>query len=161
MPLSMMQPLTRPPSRDLDCNTISRSLSREEAYHLADTARRKSSDKLVRDDLRLRLSHGHLLEMLLQDIARTERELQTSPTEDKYNYKESKGSPRSSTHPPQPSDAESRSSSSTSTSPSSSPSTSPSSEVDEYGFPLTEDLDEEEDLGGLALTRTSSRRPMR
>ncbi|KAL2441499.1 hypothetical protein ABEF95_015178 [Exophiala dermatitidis] len=154
MPLSMMQPLTRPPSRDLDCNTISRSLSREEAYHLADTARRKSSDKLVRDDLRLRLSHGHLLEMLLQDIARTERELQTSPTEDK----ETKGSSRSSTHPHQPSDAESRSSS---TSPSSSPSTSPSSEVDEYGFPLTEELDEEEDLGSLALTRTSSRRPMR
>ncbi|ETI25046.1 hypothetical protein G647_04416 [Cladophialophora carrionii CBS 160.54] len=76
-----MAPLSRPPSRDL---TQSRRLSREETFHLAETARRKTSDKTVREDLRLSLSHGHLLEQLLQEIARTERELQTSPTEDKY-----------------------------------------------------------------------------
>jgi len=133
MPLSMMQPLSRPPSRDLD-NTFSRHLSREETYHLADTARRKSSDKLVREDLRLKLSHDHILELLLQDIARAERERQTSPTEKKYLTPQER---RGSTEQKR------------------------STGVDDYGFPLVEDDDGEEDLGGLALMRTESRRPSR
>ncbi|EXJ94620.1 hypothetical protein A1O1_03016 [Capronia coronata CBS 617.96] len=153
MPLSMMTPLTRPPSRDLDANTIGRSLSREEAYHLADTARRKSSNRVVCDDLRLKLSHVHLLDMLLQDLARTERELQTSPTEEKYLLPEERKRSKRTPHT-------TSSSSSSSSSPSPSRSPSPSAEVDEYGFPLEEE-DSEEDLGGLALMRTESRRPMR
>ncbi|KIX00979.1 uncharacterized protein Z518_10045 [Rhinocladiella mackenziei CBS 650.93] len=130
-----MQPLSRPPSRDL---TPSHRLSREETYQLADYARRKSSDKVVREDLRLRLSHGHMLEMLLQDIARTERELQTSPTEDKYlTVQERKGSQSQRRNVEEATEV-----------------------VDEYGFPLEEE-DGEEDLGGLALMRTESRRPVR
>ncbi|KIY03111.1 uncharacterized protein Z520_01578 [Fonsecaea multimorphosa CBS 102226] len=134
MPLSMMEPLSRPPSRDL---TPTRRLSREETYHLADTARRKSSDKFVREDLRLKLSHDHLLELLLQDIARTERERQTSPTDEKYLMPQERKRPAASSSPEAQTDL-----------------------VDEYGFPL--DLEDgEEDLGGLSLTRTPSRRPAR
>lgn len=156
MPLSMMQPLTRPPSRDLDANCIGRSLSREETYHLADTARRKSSDRVVRDDLRLKLSHGHLLELLLQDLARTERELQTSPTDDKYLMAEERKGSKQSRRRTTASESESESET-----PSSSPSHSPSTELDDYGFPLEGEGDGEEDLGGLALMRTESRRAMR
>lgn len=136
MPLSMMQPLSRPPSRDLTPPSPSRRLSREITYQLVDTARKKSSDRFVREDLRLKLSHGHLLELLLQDIARTEREFQTSPTEQKYlTAKERSG-------------AEERRIRVV------------AAEVDEYGFPL-DDEDGEEDLGGLALMKTESRRPIR
>lgn len=127
-----MQPLSRPPSRDISDSTPSRRLSREETYHLADTARRKGSGKLVREDLRLKLSHDHLLDLLLQDIARAERELQTSPTEEKYLTTQ-----------------ERRKESTTQL------------EVDDYGFRLEEQADGEEDLGGLALMRTESRRPVR
>lgn len=135
MPLSMMQPLSRPPSRDLTPPSPSRRLSREETYHLAETARRKSSNKIVHDDLRLKLSHGHLLELLLQDIARTERECQTSPTEDKYLMEEERKRPEEQRRVSEP-------------------------KLDEYGFPLDQD-DGEEDLGGLSLMRTHSRRPAR
>ncbi|OAP65380.1 hypothetical protein AYL99_01352 [Fonsecaea erecta] len=136
MPLSLMEPLSRPPSRDL---TPSRRLSREETYHLADTARRKSSDRLVREDLRLKLSHGHLLELLLQDIARTERERQTSPTDEKYLMPQERKRPSSEGKTSSHADLEL---------------------VDDYGFPL-ELEDGEEDLGELSLTRTQSRRPVR
>ncbi|KIW61408.1 hypothetical protein PV05_01530 [Exophiala xenobiotica] len=140
MPLSMMQPLSRPPSRDIATRpSPTRRLSREVTYQLADTARRKSSDKIVREDLRLKLSHDHLLELLLQDIARTERELQMSPTDEKYLLEEERKLPsreeqrrRSSSGP----------------------------QYDEYGFPLDEG-DGEEDLGGLMLMRTESKRPRR
>ncbi|KIW89365.1 uncharacterized protein Z519_10219 [Cladophialophora bantiana CBS 173.52] len=138
MPLSMMEPLSRPPSRDL---TPTRRLSREETYHLADTARRKSSDKQVREDLRLKLSHDHLLELLLQDIARTERERQTSPTDEKYLMPQERKRSSSSDDAQRSTDAEMEL-------------------VDDYGFPLDPE-DGEEDLGGLALTRTESRRPVR
>lgn len=136
MPLSIMQPLSRPPSRDLDTQA-SRRLSREEAYHLADTARRKSSDKLVREDLRLKISHDHLLELLLQDIARAERERQTSPTEEKYLTPQERKTPTKQRRRTE------------------------EVEVDDYGFPLEEEEDGVEDLGGLGLMRTESRRPMR
>lgn len=132
MPLSTMAPLSRPPSRDL---TESQRLSREETYHLAETARRKSCDRLVREDLRLALSHGHLLGQLLQEIARTERELQTSPTEEKYLLRQE----RKSSHQGRRESAEER------------------ELVDEFGFPLDSDDGEEE----LTLTRTQSRRPAR
>lgn len=136
MPLSLMQPLSRPPSRDLTPPSPSRRLSREITYQLVDTARKKSSERIVREDLRLKLSHGHLLELLLQDIARTERELQTSPTEQKYLTSEERTG------------AEERRIRVV------------AAEVDEYGFPL-DDEDGEEDLGGLALMKTESRRPIR
>ncbi|KAH0845777.1 hypothetical protein FOPE_12604 [Fonsecaea pedrosoi] len=148
MPLSFLEPLSRPPSRDL---APTRRLSREETYHLADTARRKSSDRQVREDLRLKLSHDHLLELLLQDIARTERERQTSPTDDKYLMPQERK---------QPSSSSSSSSTSESEADAQRSSTSDLDLVDEYGFPL--DLEDgEEDLGGLTLTRTKSRRPVR
>ncbi|KAI1625502.1 hypothetical protein EDD37DRAFT_608948 [Exophiala viscosa] len=138
MPLSMMQPLSRPPSRDLTPPSPTRRLSREVTYQLAESARRKSSDKVVRDDLRLKLSHDHLLELLLQDIARSEWELQTSPTEEKYlMMDERKGSEN---QRPEQRRQEAK--------------------FDEYGFPL-DDEDGEEDLGGLSLMRTESRRPIR
>jgi len=124
----MMAPLSRPPSREL---TESQRLSREETYHLAETARRKSTDRIVRDDLRLSLSHGHLLDQLLQEIARSERERQTSPTEEKYLLPQERKSPQQ----------ERRA----------------AVEVDEYGFPLDAEDGEEE----LSLTRTQSRRPAR
>ncbi|OCT53082.1 hypothetical protein CLCR_11013 [Cladophialophora carrionii] len=127
-----MAPLSRPPSRDL---TQSRRLSREETFHLAETARRKTSDKTVREDLRLSLSHGHLLEQLLQEIARTERELQTSPTEDKYLLPQERISSQQQRQT----------------------SVAQRELVDEYGFPLESDDGEEE----LTLTRTPSRRPSR
>ncbi|KAJ9646816.1 uncharacterized protein PV06_10434 [Exophiala oligosperma] len=141
MPLSIMQELSRPPSRELAPPSPQRRLSREVTYQLADTARRKSSEKVVREDLRLKLSHDHILELLLQDIARTERERQTSPTEEKYLLEEERKSPREERRrKQQPSDEQPR--------------------FDDYGFPL-EDEDVEEDLGGLALMRTESRRPRR
>ncbi|KIW15080.1 hypothetical protein PV08_07867 [Exophiala spinifera] len=137
MPLSIMQELSRPPSRDLATASPERRLSREITYQLADTARRKSGERVVREDLRLKLSHDHILELLLQDIARTERELQTSPTEDKYLSEEERTSSSRQERRRQPS-SEPR--------------------FDDYGFPL-EDEDVEEDLGGLTLMRTESRRP--
>lgn len=132
MPLAIMQPLSRPPSRDLALSTAQR-LSREETFQLAETARRKSLNREVHDDLRLRLSHEHLLDALLQDIARSERELQTSPTEDHYLMQSERKRPQEPKRIPQP-------------------------KYDEYGFPMEED-DGEEDTGGLSLTRTQSRRP--
>jgi hypothetical protein len=137
--LSIMPTLSRPPSRDLGSRSPSRRLSREETYHLAETARKKSSDRQVREDLRLSLSHGHLLEQLLQEIARTERELQTSPTEDKYLLPQER----------KPSSQQQETATSI----------QPQRElVDEYGFSLDSDEDEEEQL---SLTRTPSHRPMR
>lgn len=133
-----MQPLSRPPSRDLTPPSPTRRLSREETYHLAATARRKSSDRIVHDDLRLKLSHDHLLELLLLDIARNERERQTSPTDDKYLMEEEQRErkrPEQQTRIAEP-------------------------KFDDYGFPLEQD-DGEEDLGGLSLMRTHSRRPTR
>lgn len=129
-----MQPLSRPPSRELSLSP-SRRLSREETFQLAETARRKSLNKVVHDDLRLKLSHEHLLDALLQDIARSERELQTSPTEDKYLTKSERKRTQEPRRIPQP-------------------------KFDDYGFPLDEE-DGEEDMGGLSLTRTQSRRPVR
>ena len=141
MPHILMAPLTRPPSRDI---TPTRRLSRDQTYHLAETARRKSSDKFVREDLRLSLSHGHLLEQLLMEIARTERELQTSPTEEKFLLPQER-------------------SSTTTSSQSNSRTTLSKPQFDEYGFPLDhEDEDEDsESSSSLSLTRTQSRRPTR
>jgi hypothetical protein len=93
---------------------------------------------VVREDLRLKLSHDHLLEMLLQDIARAERERQTSPTEEKYLMEEER-------KPHQDRRQQRR---------------QPEATVDEYGFPLDAEEDEE-DFGGLSLMRTESRRPRR
>lgn len=65
-----MPTFTRPPSRDL---TLTRRLSIEETYHLADHARRKSSSEVTRNDLRMRIGHSNVLGQLLLDIAQTEK----------------------------------------------------------------------------------------
>jgi len=135
MPDTMSQ-LSRPPSRDFP---LQRRLSIEETYHLADTARRKSSDRMVRDDLRLKLSHSHILGMVLQDIARNEREHQTSPstsTPDQGSSKCDRHITWDLVETPKK-----------------------KSNVDEYGYGY--DDDGEEDLAGLALTRTHSKKPTR
>lgn len=139
MPLSMMQPLSRPPSRDLAPPSPTRRLSREETYQLANTAQRKSLDRVVREDLRLKLSHDHLLELLLQDLARAGRESQTSPTKEEYLTESERRKP--------PADG-------------GEPRTRTQSQYDDYGFPL-DDEDSEDDTGGLALMRTVSRKPVR
>jgi hypothetical protein len=83
--------------------------------------------------------------MLLQDIAQIEREIQTSPTEEKYLRMGER----------QEQLAEEQENSRTRRSPQQEP-----SRVDEYGFPL-EDEDLDEGFGGLSLMRTESRRPRR
>ena len=74
----MLQKLSRPPSREL---TITRRLSIEEKYSIAETARRKSGSEASRRDLRLAIGHSHMLDMLLKDIAKEEYEqaLKTPP----------------------------------------------------------------------------------
>jgi len=84
---------------------------------------------MVREDLRLSLSHGHLLDQLLQEIARSEREIQTSPTEEKYLFSQE----RQSSKQQQMTERQL---------------------VDEYGFSLDDGEEEQE----LSLTRTQSRR---
>lgn len=64
-----MTPLSRPPSREIP---LTRRLSIEETYHLADTARRKTLAEATQNKLRLRLAHTSVLEQLLLDIAQTE-----------------------------------------------------------------------------------------
>jgi hypothetical protein len=129
--------MTRSPAPTLP--PLTRSLSLEETYSLADRARRKSSDKFVREDLRLKLGHTNVLDSLLKDIAR--RSPPPSPTQ-------SVSKPISLARPP--------------------PSrtiTWATEEVtkvhgiDDYGFSY--DDDGEEDFVGLSLSRTKSHKPAR
>jgi hypothetical protein len=134
MSLSMMAPLSRsssPPSWPL---------SRERTYHLAQQARRKSLDRHINEDLRLKLSHVHVLENVLLEIARSEREQQTSPT----IMPQSRDVP---TTPLKLNHARSI--------------RFAGEEVDEYGFPLDDAAEDDEEMGALSLTRTESRRPVR
>ncbi|KPI34958.1 uncharacterized protein AB675_3828 [Cyphellophora attinorum] len=124
-----------------DLCTITKSLSLEETYTLADRARRKSSDKLVREDLRLKLGHTNVLDSLLKDIARR------SP-------------------PPSPTQSCSRPVSSPMKRQSSGNSITWATQtvtkvhgVDDYGFAYEDDG--EEDMESLSLCRTKSRKPER
>jgi len=50
---------------------LERRLSIEQTYSLADTARRKSSLEATRNDLRLLVGHSNVLELLLNEIAKS------------------------------------------------------------------------------------------
>jgi hypothetical protein len=58
---------------------LTRRLSLEETHQLAGLARRKSNDRMVREDLRLKLAHTNVLDNLLKDIAK--RSPPPSPTQ--------------------------------------------------------------------------------
>jgi len=114
---------------------LTRRLSLEETFNLADRARRKSADKNV--DLRLKLGHTNVLDSLLKDIAR--RSPPPSPTQGVVKPVGVPHHKRGSTI------------------------TWATQEVtkvygvDDYGFAYEDDG--EEDLEGLTLTRTKSRKP--
>lgn len=116
---------------------LTRRLSLEETYNLADRARRKSTDKTVREDLRLKLAHTNVLDSLLKDIAR--RSPPPSPTQGvaKPIALASTKRPSSITWATEE--------------------VSKVYGVDDYGFAYEDDG--EEDFEGLSLTRTKSRKP--
>ena len=68
--------ITQAPSPDMP--PLTRRLSLEETHELAGLARRKSNDKMVREDLRLKLGHTNVLGQILKDIA--QRSPPPSPT---------------------------------------------------------------------------------
>ena len=133
--ISSQQPHSMPRS---DMPPLSRRLSLEETYNLADRARRKSSDRTVREDLRLKLGHTNVLDSLLKDIAR--RSPPPSPTQGVCKPVAVPQSKRQSI-------------------------TWATEEVskvygvDDYGFAYEDDG--EEDMESLSLTRTKSRKPER
>lgn len=125
--------------RSPDMPPLTRRLSLEETFNLADRARRKSSDKNVREDLRLKLGHTNVLDSLLKDIAR--RSPPPSPTQGVVKPVAMPQLKRQTTI------------------------TWATEEitkvygVDDYGFTYGDDG--EEDFEGLSLTRTKSRKPER
>lgn len=118
---------------------LTRRLSLEETFNLADRARRKSTDKNVREDLRLKLGHTNVLDSLLKDIAR--RSPPPSPTQGVCK-------PVAVSHHKRPTTI-----------------TWATEEitkvygVDDYGFSFGDDG--EEDFESLSLTKTKSRKPER
>lgn len=115
---------------------LSRRLSLEETYNLADRARRKSTERNVREDLRLKLGHTNVLDSLLKDIAR--RSPPASPTQGVCK-------PVATAHlKPQ-------------TITWATEEVSKVYGVDDYGFGYEDDG--EEDFDSLSLTRTKSRKP--
>ena len=130
--------ISRPNICLADMPSLERQLSLEETYTLADKARRKSSDKFVREDLRLKLGHTNVLDFALKDIAA--RTPPPSPTQSTCSmYATPKSKPATITWATEVvvSHVE-------------------EVDYDDYGFSYNDDG--EEDLGGLALTRTSSKR---
>jgi len=105
-----------------------RSLSIDQTYALVNTARRKSTSKATKRDLRLQVSHTNFLTALLQDVEQYEEAVRLSP-------------------PPSPP---------TKAQDSGDDYVGRVRRYDEYGFELDED-DGEEDLGGLGLCRVESR----
>jgi len=129
-----MPTLTRPPSRDLTAfPCLERRLSMEETYILAQTAQRKSSSEATRNDLRLRVGHANVLELLLNEIANSPP---PSPTMDTSK-------PDLSKHIVWASLEVSKNAQHTEAEP-------------EYEYD-----DGEEDLAGLTLVKTPTRRPPR
>lgn len=120
---------------------IERRLSLEETFSLVDRARRKSLDKNVHEDLRLRLSHSNVLNSALKEIAA--RSPPPSPTQSSCTpYSLAKPKSASITWATQiiVSHVE-------------------EGDYDDLGFSY--DDDGEEDINDLALTRTASRYPKR
>ncbi|RMZ79232.1 hypothetical protein DV737_g3541, partial [Chaetothyriales sp. CBS 132003] len=107
------------------------SLSLEETEQLAGLARRKSNDRVVREDLRLKLAHNNVLDSLLRDIA--------------------KRSP-----PPSPLQRSVRPDRKPRTIQWATQIVSKVERVDDYDL-ANDDNDEEEDISGLSLCRMSSR----
>ena len=105
-------------------------LSLEETQQLAGLARRKSNDKMVREDLRLKLGHTNVLDSLLKDIAK--RSPPPSPTQACVKLDRKPTTIQWATQV-----------------------VSKVEQVDDFGF--TYDDDGEEDLESLNLCRTSSR----
>lgn len=125
---------TRPTLSDMP--PLSRRLSLEETYSLAVRARRKSSDKLVREDLRLKLGHTNVLDSALKDIAA--RSPPPSPTQSTCTpYSKPKATSIKWATEVVVSHVE----------------------YDDCGFRYEDDG--EEDLAGLALVRTKSQKPKR
>lgn len=117
-----------------DFPPLERRLSLEETYSLAHRARRKSTDKNIREDLRLKLAHENVLTSALKDIA--VRSPPPSPTQKSVKLERR---PTTITWAPSESTR--------------------MNTRDDYGFPYEDDG--EEDFGGLALSRTVSRKPSR
>jgi hypothetical protein len=59
------------PSSSEPNHRLERRLSIEQTYSLADTARRKSLLEATRNDLRLLVGHSNVLELLLNEIAKS------------------------------------------------------------------------------------------
>ena len=119
-----------------DMPPLERRLSLEETFSLVDRARRKSSDKTVHDDLRLRISHSNVLNSALKEIAaRSPPPSPIQSTCSPYSIPNSK--PASITWATQiiVSHVE-------------------EGDYDDYGFSY--DNDGQEDISDLALTRTTS-----
>jgi hypothetical protein len=117
---------------------LTRRLSLEETYNLADRARRKSTDKNLREDLRLKLGHTNVLDSLLKDIAR--RSPPPSPTQ---GVAKPFAAPQLKRQTITWATEE----------------VSKVYGVDDYGFAYEDDG--EDDLESLSLTRTPSRKPER
>lgn len=64
---NIKMPSSKPKLADLP--PLTKCLSLEETFNLADRARRKSTDKTISEDLRLKLGHTNVLESALKDIA--------------------------------------------------------------------------------------------
>jgi hypothetical protein len=120
-------------------------MSLEETFNIADRARRKSSDKFISEDLRLKLGHTNVLESALKDIA--VRSPPPSPTQtacSPYSLSKSKKStpkPRAIKWATQ------------------TVSYQYESRYDDAGFKYEDDG--EEDFESLSLVRTQSRKPSR
>lgn len=122
--------MSRQRSRDMG---LTRQISIEETYSLATVARRKSSSEAARHDLRQRVGHAYMLEALEHAI---------------------RNSPPSS--PKQPTAQPARSERHISWATLETPKREVQPVIDDYDYEYD---DGEEDLGGLSLCRTSSRRP--
>ena len=109
---------------------LTRRLSLEETHDLVTLARRKSNDRMVREDLRLKLGHTNVLDHLLKDIA--------------------KRSP-----PPSPTQACVKPAAKPTTIQWATQVVSKVEQVDDYGFSY--DDDGAEDMDSLSLCRTPSR----
>ena len=121
------------PQSICDFATLERRLSLEETFNLADRARRKSTDKNIREDLRLKIGHENVLGSLLKDIAA--RSPPPSPTQQVVRMDRKPAAITWATE------------------------VTSVTEIDDYGFSYADDG--AEDLDGLALCLTASKKPRR
>ena len=116
---------------------LHRNHSLERSHDLVARARRKSTDKVVQEDLRLRLAHTNVLDSALKDIAA--RSPPPSPTQSVCTPHRKTPSIKWATQVIVSHVEE--------------------GDYDDYGFRY--DDDGEEDINSLALTRTVTRKPKR